>query len=142
MRIKLLTPIPDQGLHCGLFIEESGLHQVFIMGSTTVGGRRKRPPTVVEAAGGRLHSGGRKTNTQRSPISIRVMIAFFLSRPGSKIWIRARSKPPRTLQMQKHPQIRHLGGVNPMEGFPDQDSATKSLKNKFQLYFACPSNPG
>ena len=29
-----------------------------IMDSTTVGGRRRRPPTVVEAAEGRLHSGG------------------------------------------------------------------------------------
>ena len=28
------------------------------MESTTVGGRRRRPPTVVEAAEGRLHNGG------------------------------------------------------------------------------------
>jgi len=49
---------------------KSGLDQVLIsfpstiMHSTTVGGRRRRTPTVVEeAAGGRLHNGGRKTNT-------------------------------------------------------------------------------
>jgi len=54
---------------------------------------------------------------------------------GSKIWIRAQNWPPRTLQTQKHKQIRRLRGLNPMEDGPN-------LQTRFNLYFAWPSNPG
>ena len=60
---------------------------------------------------------------------------------GSKIWVRARNWPPRTLQTQKHRQIRRLRDPNPMEDVPDQDSANIP-ERKIRAYFAYPSKTG
>ena len=48
-----------------------------------------------------------------------------LFRQGSKICIRTRNWPPRTLQMQRHWQIRRLRDSNPMGDVLDQDSSNK-----------------
>ena len=56
------------------------------------------------------------------PLLGHTSISFFV-RQGSKICIRARHSPPRTLQTETHRQIRRLRPANPMEGVPDQDSA-------------------
>jgi len=58
-------------------------------------------------------------------------------RQCSKIWIRARNWPPRTLQTQKHRQLRRLRGLNPLEDVPDQDSA-KPPRRIFETLFCLP----
>ena len=52
-----------------------------------------------------------------------------------------RNWPSRTLQTQKHRQIRRLCDPNPMKHVPDPDSA-KNHGNKLKLYFAYSNNLG
>jgi len=53
----------------------------------------------------------------------RAYFNYCFVRQGSKICIRTRISPPRTLQTQKHRLIPRLRHPSPMENVPDQDSA-------------------